>query len=155
MPEFFHYAYAKKTLRQLLYLRDRLDWEHNDVDCMIAALILGSLHGETEKSNSYLSNQMPRTISTKPAYSVRFWKNRNLHPPERDAFQLLRDRLKYRYESQPPQERGMVLKTDMRELPRLVGDDWGTIKCVITSPPYLDVTSFEEDEVVAPLVSER
>lgn len=146
MPEFFHYAYAKNTLRQLLYLRKELDWEHNDADCMIAALILGSLHGETEKSSSYLSNQMPRTISTKPAYSIRFWKERDLQPPERDTFQLLRHRLAYRYESEPPEGRGMVLKTDMRELPRLVGKHLGTIECVITSPPYLDVTSFEEDQ---------
>jgi hypothetical protein len=146
MPEFFHHAYAKKTLRQLLYLREYLDWEKSHTDCMIAALALGSLHGETKNSRSYLSNQMPRTISTKPAYSVRFWQDRNLHPPERDVFDLLRDRATFRYESEPPSNRGVVLKTDMRELPRLLGDALGPIRCVITSPPYLDVTNFEEDQ---------
>jgi hypothetical protein len=146
MPEFFHHAYAKETLRQLLYLREHLDWEHNDADCMITALVLGSLHGETEKSSSYLSNQMPRTISTKPAYSVRFWQKRSLHPPERDAFELLRDRVTYRYESEPPEGRGTVLKADMRELPRILDDELKPIRCVITSPPYLDVTNFEEDQ---------
>jgi hypothetical protein len=146
MTEFFHHAYTKETLRQLLYLRQHLDWEHNDADCMIAALVLGSLHGETEKSSSYLSNQMPRTISTKPAYSVRFWQKRDLHAPERDAFALLRDRVTYRYETEPPEGRGTVFKTDMRDLPRLLGDELAPIRCVITSPPYLDVTNFEEDQ---------
>ena len=145
MPEFFHYAYSKETLRQLLYLREHLDWGHNDTDCMIGALVLGALHGETEKSSSYLSNQMPRTISTKPAYSIRFWKERGLHPPERDVFELLRSRVTFRYESEPPEGRGTVFNTDMRELPRLL-DESEPIRCVITSPPYLDITNFEEDQ---------
>ncbi len=117
LPEFFHHAYRMDTLRQLLYLREQLDWKNNDVDCMIAALILGSLHGETEKSSSYLSNQMPRTISTKPAYSIRFWEKHGYTAPERDVFELLRGRITFRYESEPPCLRGNVLRTDMRELP--------------------------------------
>ena len=146
MAEFFHHAFSIDTLRQLLYLRNSLQWGRSDVDCMIAALVLGALHGESEKSSSYLSNQMPRTISTKPAYSVRFWKDRNLTPPERDVFKLLRSRATFRYESDPPKGRGTVLRTDMRELPRLVKQHAGRINCVITSPPYLDVTNFEEDQ---------
>ena len=146
LPEFFHYAYTSRTLKQILYLRSVLDWEESDSDCMVAALVLGSLHGESEKSRSYLSNQMPRTISTKPAYSVRFWQKHGYTPPERDVFDLLRDRVAFRYESEPPENRGTVLRTDMRELPRLVADYAKPIKCVITSPPYLDVTNFEEDQ---------
>ena len=146
MAEFFQYAYTRETLRQLLYLRDALDWERKGADCMIAALILGSLHGESQKSRSYLSNQMPRTISTKPAYSVRYWKAHDLHAPDRNVFEMLRDRVSFRYESDPPQRRGKVLNTDMRELPRVIGDECRPIRCVITSPPYLDVTNFEEDQ---------
>src|SRR5262249_48437020 len=66
LPEFFRRAFAPDTLRQLLFLRDHLEWRTCDVDCMLAALTLGMLHGESESSPSYLSNQMPRTISTKP-----------------------------------------------------------------------------------------
>ena len=36
MPVFFQVAYHRKTLAELLYLRDRLKWRTNDVDCMIA-----------------------------------------------------------------------------------------------------------------------
>jgi hypothetical protein len=146
MPEFFHYAYARQTLRQLLYLRSSLRWEESDTDCMIAAMVLGSLHGESQKSSSYLSNQMPRTISTKPAYSIRFWEKHEYTAPERDVFELLRERVTFRYESEPPRSRGTIFRTDMRELPWLLRDYCRPIRCVITSPPYLDVTNFEEDQ---------
>jgi hypothetical protein len=146
MPEFFHHAYTRRTLRQLLYLRSSLRWQESHIDCMIAALVLGSLHGESMKSSSYLSNQMPRTISTKPAYSVRFWKKHGYTAPERDVFEVLRGRVTYRYESEPPSLRGSVYRTDMRELPRLLRDFDKPLRCVITSPPYLDVTNFEEDQ---------
>lgn len=146
LGEFFQYAYSRSTLRQILYLRSMLKWDTSNIDCMVAALILGSLHGESEKSGSYLSNQMPRTISTKPAYSVKYWKTHGFKAPDRDVFELLRNRVTFRYASHPPDGTGTVLRTDMRELPRLVHDTSMPIKCVITSPPYLDVTNFEEDQ---------
>lgn len=146
LPEFFAYAYTRQTLGQVLYLRDKLEWRHNRTDCMIAALTLGALHGETQKSPSYLSNQMPRTISTKPAYSVRFWKGRNLMPPVRDAFDLLRRQARYRYESERPVGDSIILHTDMRKLAWIKDDLPGPIRLAITSPPYLDVTNFEEDQ---------
>ena len=146
LPPFFRVAYSPATLRQLLYLRSRLRWRISDVDCLIAALVLGSLHGESSVSPSYLSNQMPRTISTKPAYSIKFWKERGLRPPVRDAFGVLRRQLDYRYESTPPQRRAIVWQMDMRELPRARGMLPQRIACVITSPPYLNITSFEEDQ---------
>lgn len=146
LPEFFHYAYSPRTLQQLLYMRSALKWDRSDTDCMIAALVLGSLHGETNKSRSYLSNQMPRTISTKPAYSVRFWQKHGYRPPERDVFDLLQDRITYRYESDPPPAKGEVFQSDMRELPRLLTEFVKPISCVVTSPPYFNITNFEEDQ---------
>ena len=70
LPEFFHVAFSPDTLAELVYLRSRLAWHRSDVDAMIAALVLGSLHGESHRSSRYLSNRMPRTISTKPATSA-------------------------------------------------------------------------------------
>jgi DNA methylase len=143
LPSFFRWAYSPMTLGQIVYLRSRLRWRESNVDCFLAALTLGSLHGE--KSGTYLSNQMPRTISTKPAYSVNFWRQRGLHPPVRNAFAVLRRHMDYRYESEPPKRRGMVLELDMRELPR-IRPRLPRISCAITSPPYLGITSFEEDQ---------
>jgi hypothetical protein len=141
--EFFRLAFAPATLDQLLFLRAVLDVRNSDVDCMIAALILGALHGEST-SPRYLSNQMPRTISTKPAYSVRFWQARNLRPAKRDVFTVLRTAVDFRYASARPKRRATVLLGDMRELPRQVPAY--KARLVITSPPYLDTTSFEEDQ---------
>ncbi len=143
---FFKTAYENRTLQQLLYLRQELQWRRSRVDTMLAALVLGSLHGESDKSSAYLSNQMPRTISTKPKYSVRFWRDRQLHPPSRDVFELLRSRACFRYESEPPKGRAFVFHTDMRLLPRLRRKLPRQISCAITSPPYFDVTNFEEDQ---------
>ena len=73
--DFFAACFHARTLQQLLFLRDGLDWERSRVDRFIAAVVLGCLHGESHKSPNCLSNRMPRTISTKPDYSVR-WVDR-------------------------------------------------------------------------------
>ena len=146
LGEFFEWAFAGGVLSRLLYLRGALNWREDRRDCMIAALVLGALHGEVTKSGSYLSNQMPRTISTKPEYSIRFWKKRNLYPIDIDVFDLLRRRAKFRYESQVPKGEAFVYHDDMRVLPRrLEGKDIEVV-CAVTSPPYFDVTHFEEDQ---------
>lgn len=143
-PAFFQVAFSRATLRQLLYLRSALNWHRSRVDAMIASLVLGSLHGESERYDTYLSNQMPRTISTKPEYSLRFWERHGFVAPERDVFVLMRDRAAYRYESNLPRGNTHVFNVDMRELARLTLP--GAVKCVVTSPPYLDVTDFGEDQ---------
>ncbi|MDX6309816.1 MAG: hypothetical protein QOI06_2862 [Nocardioidaceae bacterium] len=145
MPEFFQRAYAPRTLAQLCYLREELRWRESSVDAMVGGLVLGRLHGEMDRSKRYLSNQMPRTISTKPDYSVRWWNERGLQPPERDTFSLLRGEAVYRYAAGVPAGNATVLLGDMRGLPAALAKR-EPVKLVVTSPPYLDVTSFEEDQ---------
>lgn len=145
LGEFFRVAYRRGTLQQILFLRRALRWRKSNVDCMLAALVLGSLHGESERSGKYLSNQMPRTISTKPAYSVRFWRRHGYQAPRRDVFDVLRTMTGYRYETGTPDASADVLLGDMREIP-CVKDLRGRVQAVITSPPYLDITRFEEDQ---------
>jgi hypothetical protein len=113
---------------------------------MLATLVLGALHGESDRSSVYLSNQMPHAISTKPNYSVKYWTRHRSKAPERDIFALLRDRVCYRYVTGVPEGRAEVFLSDMRELPALVRARRPPIRCVVTSPPYLDVTNFEEDQ---------
>lgn len=100
LPEFFGTAYRPETLRQLLFLRRRLKWQQSDTDSMIAAVVLGALHGESERSPSFLSDQMPHTISTKAEYSVRYWRRHGFKAPRRDVFDLARVHLSSR--SMPP-----------------------------------------------------
>ncbi|TCM35141.1 DNA methyltransferase [Kribbella sp. VKM Ac-2568] len=141
--EFFQAAYHRRTLAQLLYLRESLDWRARRTDAMVSALILGGLHGEVS-SMRYLSNQMPRTISTKPDYSVRFWTERSLEAPERDAFDMLRQALSFRYASPVPDAAGETIFGDIRDVPRKWRRE--APKLIITSPPYRAVTSYEEDQ---------
>jgi hypothetical protein len=144
LPAFFALAYSEDTLRQILYLRDNLKWRSSTTDCMLAAISLGALHGDID--GPYLSNQLPRTISTKPRYSVKFWEDRGLKPPPRDAFAILEKTLRYRYQTPPPIGRAAVFNRDVRDISKEVDKLPSDIRFVITSPPYLDTTNFEEDQ---------
>ena len=146
LPPFFSHAFYYLTLRELLFMRENLDWRHDYVDGFIAALMLGSLHGEMDKSGSYFSNQMPRTISTKPDYSIRYWHAHGLRPKRRRVFQILRKRAAFRLAEGSPSRPGVAVRGDARQSSRLLEKWHRQVKAVITSPPYLDVTSFEEDQ---------
>lgn len=146
LPQFFRHAFHVETLNQILYLRRELCFQRSDQDCMVTAVLLGALHGESNTSARFLSNQMPHTISTKPDYSVRFWKRHGYKAPKRDAFEHLLRQLEYRYETGRPKRRGLILHADMRELPRHAIRFPHPIRCVITSPPYFDVTNYAEDQ---------
>jgi len=146
LPEFFSHAYCPVTLSQIVFLRETLAWRRTTVDRFIAALVLGSLHGEMDKSSSYFSNQMPRTISTKPDYSVRYWTEHKLSAPERDVFDLLRKRAEYRLNSDAPSMRGSVALIDARKSSAAFGRYKRQVNLIVTSPPYLDVTRYEEDQ---------
>ena len=147
LSAFFSLCFDSATYGQVRFLRSRLDWCGDRTDRFIAALCLGALHGESHRSPNYFSNRMPRTISTKPAYSVRWWReNGYVQPPVRDVFSILRHWNTYRFRIAPPRRRGEVLMVDAREaggaFPRLTGK----VTDVITSPPYLNTTNYREDQ---------
>jgi hypothetical protein len=146
LPEFFIHAYCPATLSQVIFLRATLAWRRTTVDRFIAALVLGSLHGEMDKSSSYFSNQMPRTISTKPDYSVRYWREHKLSAPQRDVFDLLRKRADYRLSADTPSMKGSVALTDARQSSAAFPRYKKQVNLIVTSPPYLDVTRYEEDQ---------
>lgn len=150
MPEeltaFFTLCFHPETYRQVRFLRHTLDWQDNRTDRFIAALCLGALHGESHRSPNYLSNRMPRTISTKPAYSVRWWQRNGYQPPYRDAFDILRRMVGYRFRTTPPTRRGAVVLADARGAGQQFAGLAGQVTDVITSPPYLDTTNYHEDQ---------
>jgi hypothetical protein len=146
LPDFYRRAFYSYTLRQLLFLRTSVSWEDNKVDCFLAALVLGSLHGEMDRSQAYFSNQMPRTICLKPAYSLRYWRERRLFPKKREVFRMLRDKADFRLKNLPRCGTGQVKKCDAREVSDQFASLEGKVSLVVTSPPYLNVTSYEEDQ---------
>lgn len=144
--EFFALCFHEETLKQLLFLKKHLAWRRGKTDCFIAALALGCLHGESHRTEMCFSNRMPRTISTKPAYSVRWWRERRCIPPQRDVFSILRTAARYRYESELPAIKGRIVEGDVRRAGTLLRSYREKVKLVITSPPYLDITDYHEDQ---------
>jgi hypothetical protein len=143
---FFSHCFHRLTLQQLLFLRERLDWTSDKVDRFVAALSLGALHGESHKSPLYLSNRMPRTISTKPEYSIRWWRERGLRPPIRDVFSVLRQLARFRFKTEPASIVGSIRMGDSRRAKSHFKKLTGAVNLIVTSPPYLDVTDYAEDQ---------
>lgn len=146
LPAFFRRAFSSETARQLLFLRRRLDWRSNVEHRFIMALLLGHLHGESDRSMNYCSTQMPHSISTKPKYSLDYWRRHDLRPPRRDVFDLLADRAEFRLTDIVPNGRAHVALADARTIGRRFAAFEGRVSAMITSPPYLDTTRFEEDQ---------
>jgi hypothetical protein len=94
----------------------------------------------------YFSNQMPRTISTKPAYSLQYWRAHGLWPRKRDVFEILRTRAELRLSGDLPDRTARVSLSDARQASARFADYLGQVAAAITSPPYFDVTAYEEDQ---------
>ena len=143
---FFSACFHPETLQQILHLRRSLDWEKRRDDRFIAALALGCLHGESHRSKRYFSNRMPRTISTKPDYSVRWWKLNGYSPPLRNVYNILREQIQYRFVSDPAPLRAHIAHGNARKASHLFPKLKKRVSLIITSPPYLDTTNFREDQ---------
>jgi len=144
--EFFRACFHSKTLSQILFLRRELKWTSSRVDRFIAATALGALHGESHKSQNCLSNRMPRTISTKPEYSVRWWSDNGFVAPERNAFDVLGRVSAFRLSQATAPLRGEVRLRDARSAGRGFPSLHQSVRLIVTSPPYLDTTDYSEDQ---------
>ena len=146
LSEFFRLCFDPATYAQVRFLRESLSWDQDRTDRFIAALCLGALHGESHRSPNYFSNRMPRTISTKPGYSVRWWRQNGYRPPFRNVFTILRHMNDYRFRTPPPKRRGEVAMADARNAAAVFPHLCAAVSDVITSPPYLDTTNYHEDQ---------
>ena len=146
LPPFFKRAFHAATLRELLFLRATLNWRRNRTQRFVTAMVLGSLHGEMDRSDAYFSNQMPRTICLKPGYSLRYWRRHRLYPKRRRVFEMLGQKARQRLDGLPAYEDGAVRLADARSASSRFGGLKGRVALLVTSPPYLNVTSYEEDQ---------
>ncbi len=146
LAEFFRLCFHPMTYIQVRFLRDNLRWLDDRTDRFIAALSLGALHGESHRSPNYFSNRMPRTISTKPAYSIKWWKKNGYTAPPRDVFAILRHLNDYRFKTSVPRGRGQVALADARSAAGAFPHLTKRVTDIITSPPYLDTTNYVEDQ---------
>jgi len=145
--EFWEWAYHENTLSQICRIRDYLKSKPrlDKVDVALRAVMLGILHGPRMKTQaSYLSNQMPRTFSTKPDYSVKYWKKHSLRPALLDVTDLVKRKAHYIFTEQLPKKTGgKIVLGDSRSINHVSDKkfDW-----IITSPPYYGMATYEQDQ---------
>jgi hypothetical protein len=144
--EFWGMCYTPKTLRDICRIRNYLLAKcSNHVEIALRGVMLGILHGPRNKGKpTYLSNQMPRTYSTKPGPAVRYWRKNNLKPSEIDVLDAIDRRARFSFEQIPPPTLGKIVTADSRTFdftllpPRY---SW-----VITSPPYYGMRTYFPDQ---------
>ncbi|MDX2276977.1 MAG: DNA methyltransferase [Hyphomonadaceae bacterium] len=149
--EFFERAYAPSTLKDICRIREGLlrIRRETDASVLLRAAMLGCLHGPMAKhtpSSGYFSNQMPRTFSSKPDYSVRFWDDRELKAPRVSVLKVLRRKLERIPDLDGPTigTFDRVRRADARlatPYRNLAGD-----LVVVTSPPYYGMRTYVQDQ---------
>jgi hypothetical protein len=142
--DFWDYCYAPSTLRDICRIRNQLLTQcSNRVEVALRGVMLGILHGPKLGSQTYLSNQMPRTYSTKPSPAVRYWRKRRMKPPEIDVLAAITRRARFSFQEVPPSTLGKVVTADSRsfEFDRI----GAKFSWVITSPPYFGMRTYFPD----------
>jgi len=149
LPLFFSWCFSQPVRQFLLTARKHLNWRHCRVDCTLMALLLVNMHGKRESS---LSNQMRQTKSMSPGYAVKWWKERNLRPPNVDPVEFMESRIKWRYAKGTPVTKNSFVylgdstirlrdveeRADQLSLPRA--------SLLLTSPPYCGITNYHYDQ---------
>lgn len=149
LPEFFHWCYSEDVLKFLLAARRNLDWQTNQIDRTLMSFILVYLHGKITQA---LSNQTRQTKAMDHLYSVRWWRERNMHPPLIDPYQFLLQRINWRYEKGLPQtSKSKIRMADSTKVLKKEADTFSEQigkKCTLffTSPPYYGVTHYHKDQ---------
>lgn len=140
--EFQKWAWHPRVLCFLNSARRNLAWSENRTDRTLMAFILTSVHA---KIGDGVSNQMPKIKALGPDYSVRWWRERNMSPPEICPVEYLRKRIAWRYEMR------VIGRKNSSEIVLGPAEDMlcrrhsATFDMLFTSPPYLNVTSYLQD----------
>jgi len=148
---FFRRAYSKRTLVEICSLREGLLAEPSvsGAAAILRAAALGCLHGPLIKGDgvpSYFSNQMPRTFASKPEYSLRFWREKDLFPPAVSVVDVLRKKLSRISDlnSEPVGAARNVKCLDARKARSF--RDIPNVSLTITSPPYYGMRTYVQDQ---------
>lgn len=149
LPTFFHLCFSARVRRFLLAARKTLNWRERKTDWTLAALLCVYLHGKREAA---LSNQMRQTKAMSPDYAIRWWRDRNLEPPDVDPVAFMEQRIRWRYSrGLPTCAASSLLLGDSREkltyLKRAKQVREGERAALLfTSPPYRKVTNYFYDQ---------
>lgn len=140
--EFWDLAFDHKTLVDICNIRNTLlNNCKSDVRIALRGLMLGALHGPKGKhTQSYFSNQMPRTYTTKPDSAIRFWKKHKLTPARISVLNVIEARASRFYSNLPSKTKGNAYLHDSRkDFTKQIDKKF---KWIITSPPYLGMNDY-------------
>src|SRR5205823_3349396 len=141
LPEFFHSCYCKQVREFLVGARDLLLWRRRKTDWTTKALLLVDLHGKRENA---LSSQMRQTKAMSPRYSIDWWRERNMNPPELDPVEFMLKKVAWRYRhGRLKANQSRVYLGDSRQRLDAIAKRPGGCKAklLFTSPPYQGVTN--------------
>lgn len=146
--EFWQWAYHPIVLDSLCRFREAFLQDcSTPARIALRGILMGALHGPKRKTTaSYFSNQCPRTYAPKPAYALRYWKNRRFTPEPMDVITVIKRRAQRYYEALFDVT-GFVRLADSRTEKALQPEmpetrfDW-----VITSPPYYGMSTYIPDQ---------
>lgn len=147
MPEFFHLCFCDEVRKFLLAIKKHLDWENNNVDATLMAIILDNLHGNIGNS---LSNQMKKTKAMGVNYSIEWWKKHKLNnPPQINPLELLLKKIHWRYAKGVPDidyDVDIVLGESTHKLQSSLALRRNKFSLLFTSPPYYSITNYHADQ---------
>ncbi|MDQ7957814.1 MAG: DNA methyltransferase [Pseudomonadota bacterium] len=149
--DFFRQAYHKDVLPAICAIRKGLlstTAESDDIVVLRAAM-LGCLHGPVNKvpdKRSYFSNQMPRTFAAKPAYAVKFWKERELRAPKVDVLSVLRHKLDRLSSFELGESKTSRARLGDSRYARSLPTSFRDFSVVVTSPPYYGMRTYVQDQ---------
>ena len=150
LPDFFFSCYSENVLNFLVAARNNLDWQDNQVDTTLMALLLIYLHARLGQG---LSNQMRQAKAMAPDYSVRWWKQEGLEPPAIDCHEFLLKRIRWRYAKGCPEMAGeseVFFGDSTKVLNNIVDqieqDSLPRCSLLFTSPPYYGLTNYHVDQ---------
>ena len=153
MPDkpFFERAFSEKTLMEICSLRSGLlnEKKATNESSILRAAVLGCLHGPLpvgKATPSYFSNQMPRTFSSKPDYSLKYWRDHERLPPNVSVMEVLAKKLKRIQDlnSDSPSHIHNVKCSDARKASSFARIEGPIV--VVTSPPYYGMRTYVQDQ---------
>ncbi|MEA2445776.1 MAG: hypothetical protein QOJ12_3068 [Thermoleophilales bacterium] len=142
VPDDIRMLYSASTLRQLVFLRDKLR-STGYIDPFITGLVLGMLHANHSGSGATrgFSISMPNTFAMAPGYVREYIARKGLVAPDVDVFEMLRARAeRYGLPERAITTGQSWLHDATRPAPRAVRV--ARPKLIFTSPPYLEVIKY-------------
>ena len=141
--EFQKWAWSPDVLGFLNAGRRILQWRTDRTDRTLMGFVLAHAHA---KLGDGVSNQMHKARALGPDYSVRWWKNRGMSPPNIDPVEYLERRIDWRYRHgvvESPARSEIALASAENSLPQR--QRGGRFDLMFTSPPYFSVTNYRHD----------